>query len=301
MKKRRHHYIWRYYLKPWTGNGKIWCCRKGKKFNTNLINVGQIKDFYRLKKLSKKDIEIIHKLTIENTRTHLQKVNKRWIEVFNFIFELKKLVDHKDINDEKINEFIDIVISNLEENIHSKIERDAKKYLDLILNENIDFYKTEEGCVEFSYFISVQYSRTNKVKSSVLEKLNGVIDIENAWNVLAHIFASNISWGLFENRQIYAMVLLKNETSEEFITGDQPVINTCATYLSSDEPPEELELYYPVSPNLAILITERENDEYKDKLLLSREQVIQYNKMIAKQAHTQLYASSEECFKKYSI
>lgn len=177
--------------------------------------------------------------------------------------------------------------------------------VELILDENIEFYQTEKGCIDFSHFISVQYMRTQKVKSSVLRILSvfDTMDIENIWNVLSHIFATNISWHLYANRQSFIMVLLKNQTSEELITGDQPVINTHATGLGSYsyESPEKLEFYYPVSPNLAILITEEKINSCYNKRLLSHREVAEYNKMIAEQSHTQIYARSEKLLMKYSM
>jgi len=34
--KKRQHYVWKNYLKPWTLDNKIWCKRKDKIFNTSL-------------------------------------------------------------------------------------------------------------------------------------------------------------------------------------------------------------------------------------------------------------------------
>jgi hypothetical protein len=143
--------------------------------------------------------------------------------------------------------------------------------------------------------------RTEKVKSSVLETLRLFnIDFENIWNVLSHIFATNISWYLFANRHSIELVLLKNDTSEEFITGDQPVINTHTASLGFLAPPEELEFYYPVSPKLAILITEEKHNGDENIKFLSRVEVEEYNEMIAEQSHTQIYARSKNYLMKYS-
>lgn len=302
MKKRRHHYVWRYYLGAWSDNEKIWCCRNGEIFNPNLINIGLEKDFYKLKRLSTADIEIIRKIAIEPSQPHLQKVNKRWIDLFEYIFKVKDWIESMGITDEKANELIDIAINNFEEDLHSGIEGDAIQYIDSILDENIEFYQTEKGCIAFSHFISVQFMRTKNVKSSVLEILSlfKIIDLENIWNVLSHIFATNISWHLYANRRSFIMVLFKNETSGELLTGDQPVINTRAASLGFYAPPDKLEFYYPVSPKLAILITdEKINDKGKKRLLSCRE-VEDYNKMMVEQAHTQIYARSKKCLEKYS-
>lgn len=65
MKKRKQHYIWRYYLNAWATDEQIFCLRENKIFKTNLMNIGNIRDFYRLKELSNQDIEILNLLILK--------------------------------------------------------------------------------------------------------------------------------------------------------------------------------------------------------------------------------------------
>ena len=139
MRKRKHHYVWRNYLRAWSKKDIIWCLREGKVFNTNLMNIGQIKDFYKLKELSAKDIDFIYKVAIKSSNSYLQELNKGWITSFNLVFDLKKAIENSGINDEKINKKLDEAIFNLEEDLHSEIEGGAIKYIDSILNEDIEF------------------------------------------------------------------------------------------------------------------------------------------------------------------
>jgi hypothetical protein len=60
MKKRKQHYIWRYYLNAWATDEQIFCLRENKIFKTNLMNIGNIRDFYRLKELSNQDIKFTY-------------------------------------------------------------------------------------------------------------------------------------------------------------------------------------------------------------------------------------------------
>jgi len=265
-----------------------------------LTNVGVNKDFYILKELTLQDLKVIYKLGIEPAIPHLQKVNRGWVEFFELVFKLRNVAENLGIDDAYIDELLDTAMYNFEEDFHAEIERDSIKYIDSLLNEDISFYKTEKGCIDFSHFIGIQNMRTKGAKSSVVEALSGFdfIDMDKVWNVLSHIFASNISWHLFANRQSYRLILLKNETSEDFITCDQPVINTFGVGLV-DEPPEELEFYYPISPNLAVLITEEKPNSHS-KISITQVDVIEYNRMIANASYTQIFAKSEEMVKKYS-
>ena len=59
MKKRRHHFVWQYYLKAWTVAGRIACWRNGQVFRTDPTNVAVEKDFYRLRDISERDVATI--------------------------------------------------------------------------------------------------------------------------------------------------------------------------------------------------------------------------------------------------
>jgi len=56
IKKRKHHYVWKYYLKPWVSDDQVVCLRDHKVFKTSLENVANSRDFYRLKEMSEADI-----------------------------------------------------------------------------------------------------------------------------------------------------------------------------------------------------------------------------------------------------
>ena len=301
MKKRRHHYVWRKYLRGWAKKDSIWCLRDGKAFKTNLMNIGQIKDFYKLKELSARDIDFIYKIAIKTSSPHLQELNKGWIASFNVVFDIKKLIENNNIENEEINKKLDEAIFNLEEDLHSVIEGEAIKYIDSILQEDINFFETDDDCMSFIHYLCVQYMRTEKIRTSVISSVGDVsfIDTDKIWNILSHILATNLAWSLYADRSSFDMILLKNTSDIELITGDQPIINTHATGIDSREPPEELEFYYPVSPTIAILYTKKISTGNQERIL-SSEEVEKYNQSIVIQSHSQIYSTSEEMVNKYA-
>lgn len=300
MKKRRHHYIWRKYLRAWSKNETLWCYMGGKIFKSNLMNIGQEKDFYKLKELSAREMEFIHKVAIEPTPTPLQELNKGWITAFNIVFKLRRALKQRGINDPKLKQLFDELIHNLEEDLHGKIESGAIGYIESILKEDINFYKTDKGYIDFTHFLCIQYMRTKKIKSNVLAKVRPIqsIDTEKIWNILSHILATNMGWNLYADRHSFRMFLLKNQSQKELITGDQPVINTFATGLLDAGPPQKLEFYYPISPKLAILIRESADNRGTNDIILKEDDVNKYNLMIIKQSHNQIYATSAEVLNK---
>lgn len=48
-KKRRHHYVWQYYLKAWAEDERIFAMRGDRVFGTGTTDVAVVKDFYRVK------------------------------------------------------------------------------------------------------------------------------------------------------------------------------------------------------------------------------------------------------------
>lgn len=84
-----------------------------------------------------------------------------------------------------------------------------------------------------------------------------------------------------------------NDTQTPFITTDQPLINLKANRCL-DESIEDFELYYPISPNKALILYE------KDVSLgdcVNKEKVIELNKKMAESALEQIYANKKSVLK----
>jgi len=301
-KKRHHHYVWRYYLRAWASNEKIACLRGGRIFKPNLMGVGQKRDFYKLQELNSDELAFIKRLAIDTAPKHLQELHTNLVRRFNIVFKLREYIESKDINDQELKNLLDITIHNLEEDLHAGIEGETIKYIESILREDIDFYNIDKGCIDFIHFLCVQYLRTEKMKESTLDAIRNMttINFEKINNVLNHIFATNMAWTFCAERKVFKMVLLKNETAKEFITGDQPVINTYGVIGTSKTPIDDIELYYPVSPKLAILISEKE--EYKGirTKVVNENDVVSYNNLILKNSHSQVYATSVSVLEEYN-
>jgi len=294
MKKRGQHYVWKTYLRPWSSNELLFCLRDGNIFETNIGNVAKERDFYRLNELNENDINMIKLLAIKDSPAQLQMLNLGWIKTFTEPFEFRTMLRSRNIMNIEIETAIDEVINNLEEDLHSLIEDRSIVYLDSILNKDITFYKTEKGNMDFSYYLCVQYMRTSKIKSNVIYSINTKnlnYDIEKIWNVLSHIYATNMGWSLYGGRHNYHMVLIVNKSPSSFITGDQPVVNTFSTIKTESD----LEFYYPVSPNLAVLITEKQEYLGIEQLVVNNEDEIKrYNNYIVNNFKEQIYSHSRE-------
>ena len=124
-----------------------------------------------------------------------------------------------------------------------------------------------------------------------MEFADFVPNMERCWGVLSHIFAANVGFALSR----MSLTLLYNESNIPFITSDQPAINLKATY-NDMEQPEEFELYYPIAPRMAILMTEKPT---KLNNHLKNDEVIRLNNTLAKLSKEQIYANQENVLTQY--
>jgi hypothetical protein len=134
--------------------------------------------------------------------------------------------------------------------------------------------------------------RTKGVKERSLElcRGDGSVDLSRLWNVLIHMFASNIASSLYVERQRRKLVLIRNETDVPFVTGDQPVINLKA---DPPSPPTELALYYPIAPHLALLLCEVDEQPIFPADGLTFEQAATLNAKLARECYRQVFAQSK--------
>ena len=295
MKKRRHHYVWRHYLRAWSENEQIWCSRNNKIFLSNLMNIGQERDFYRLKDLKIQDVEFIKLLIGEHQSEMLTKLNHGWIELFTAVFKIRETVNDLGISDSDFEEEIEKQIINIGEDFHSSIESGAIKFLEGMLTNDTDFLNDEDSSIEFIHYLCVQYFRTKNIKenvSSAVSKL-GPLDIDKVWNILSHIFSTTLGWSIHGERALWNVVIFKNHTNTPFITGDQPVINTYAAFGNEAIERDHLELYYPLSPNKALLLTKKTEYQKVPCKELSETEVAHFNDAIVDLAYEQIYSSSK--------
>lgn len=290
MLKRKHHYVWRHYLKPWTSNDQIFCYRKGSIFNTNLMNVANVRDFYELNELTEMEIELLKKFVELGSPPMLKKLQTNWISIFTSVFEIRKKIRERGESTVEQEENIKEIITNAEENLHKEIEAQAINYLNLIYKHDVSFFQTEKGFIDFVHFLAVQYLRTKKIAS----KYNSDPLLSRIWGVLKHVLATNMCWAMQNNVEEFHIFLLKNNSHLGLITSDQPVYNTLHKTNIANGIPEKLELYYPVSPSLAVLLTQDSSKFPNQMVEISVDNVEEFNKHVLETFDEQLFSHSEE-------
>lgn len=293
MKKRRHHHVWRSYLQAWAIDETIFCRQKGTVFSANTRDVAVERDFYKLHELTKNE-EAFIRTVIANSPKSLADIHENFITMFTLACRVKDKLQVELAENPELSEYLEQQILNTEEDYHEKLETNVMPMMDALRRRDVSFYKDTELCGQFLHFLSLQYFRTKSLKENIAGiYISNDLNYSKCWNILRHIFAVNVSRGLFLERNTRPFILIENRTCLPFITGDQPVVNLYQSHLS-DKEPTMLAFYYPITPWLAIILDEaKESSVYGDKTI-SVEQVSQLNLKIFEASFLQVYGNSKE-------
>lgn len=305
LKKRKQHYVWQHYLQAWTNdNRQLFCLREGKIFSSPTINIGQQRDFYRLKELTENDIALIKLLYVNNSPAFLQPLHLQLLDGFTLAFQIKRLYEESGKTDLELEKQLDITMNNLEEDFHCCIENMAIPFLEKIKNKDISFYKDENLKIEFNCFVATQYLRTNRMKQRMLTAFQDIpkkfahfnFNLERVWNVVSHIMATNLGYSLSRDDFHINLFLLENDTDVPFITCDQPLINTKSDPNGFDVP-TELEIYYPQTPKIALILSTHSEIEYSSNV--SELEVKRLNDLMVQSSQEQVYSNDKSILEQY--
>lgn len=293
--KRRHHYVWQYYLAAWATRDLVTCLRDSRVFETGTGNLAVETDFYRFTDLTTHEQDLIARLAMATHDPLMRELNAGWLALFLAPLRLRELAHTSNANRELLDQ-LDVRIANLEEDLHSKIEERAIPHIDDLRHGRLDFLNSVEHRTTFLHFLAVQYLRTRKILDAMRYTLRNVPDvsIDRVWSVLRHCFATNIgvslSW-LWESTEVS---LLQAPPQSHFITSDQPAVNLHATGKGLEQPVEQLVLFYPVSPQLALRWDPAAGSQRLRKASLSSEDVRDLNQVMYSMAHKQVFAVNGE-------
>lgn len=340
---KRQHYVFRKYLKSWadtsTSDPQLSALVKDSKrtFRSGLMGVAQQKYFYEFKILT----EVEKMMAIILSTSRYEALNNS--DPYFTIRQVEKINLAEKIEAAKINsqytpqDFTD-QRRQLGESKQSRYEEVGQKFIDLLLNENIEFYSQDEDRIDFIYFFIMQYIRTKAMRENLNEmfsnlrhdldklirSLDFVSDAANNNNIPfdknkakkelenldSHLTFDHVSPFItystvdeltyaFAHLTKMNLYIVKSHPDIKFITGDQPAINIHSPSPNSQKEVGDLEFYYPLSPNIAIILNFPDHEAWPE--LLSKKQTLELNQKIFEAAHIQVYATDDNAFKSGGI
>ena len=342
--RKNQHYVWEHYLKAWVCNeqNEVWSSHNGRVGRRPISRIASSEYFYEVKPVNDDEKKYFQLFFLHRYPKDVQDEMLRYIDILNTPFRLNKelnfvnfLVAAKLGGYDKIPEYMrkeleqlktknDILAKNIVEERHGEAETQAVKWLNALINKDLDFFDFEKPMVtvndhltnegyNFVLFVCMQYFRTKKTierHSGALKKSlenpewNNIlphykIDIQNIdpENITPHFLRLNemaTAFALWTSKA--NLTLLMNDTNCPFITSDQPVINLKADYQNRGKEVEGLVFYYPISPHLAITI----NDLGKlNKVSLDVGRVTEFNKYMLKAHYQNAFADRKDVLENY--
>jgi Protein of unknown function (DUF4238) len=122
------------------------------------------------------------------------------------------------------------------------------------------------------------------------------LDVSRTWTVMSHMQVE-ISLSIYLEKKKRPLALVENTTGVAFITGDQPLINLQGG--DGEKSPTALSWYYPISPHLALLLPEVDEEQAVSTTSLTSAQVSDLNARMVAASHRQVFAESQSEFEPY--
>lgn len=274
----RQHFVPRCYLDAWTNDEKKLLCIDNdnkKSFTPKVEGIANVRYFYETKVLSPQQLDFLYKLWVDDVaEPFLKDALMGWLRVF-----AQKDIFQTFCKEKGWNVASEWFLKNTEEKMFAHIEGSIPEWRSHI--EIFDAsYWDDDHLFMFILWLMLQFIRTPQMQKNYLSNFVGTEYEElgqNTQNVFRWLFATRTAHNIIFSKDM-KIVRLKNETDEKFITSDQPVVNVCASYKNIGELGYyDLELYYPITPNKAILVTPKNCYSPWQEINLTELQVKQYN------------------------
>lgn len=292
-KKRKHHFVPRFYLKGWATNNQICCLRHGKIFDTALENIANIRDFYRLSPITLEGLAVVWHF-LKDVPPSYQPVKELVTLLSSVSNSFNNIHGNAQIL-EPIREEADKLLNNLEENLYSEIEGEATKYIEYLRNGDIQFWGNEQCFLDFVLYVCIQYTRTVSMMKNAMTSMDA--KYYSSWGILKVVIALVLAGRINAEYENWTLALLINKSNLPFITGGQPAVNLCQI---TGEEVTELIMYFPVSPKYAITLSRIESVKGAVKKEIVDEQDIeQYNQEIKGRSDGLLFSNVKDVLLRY--
>lgn len=306
--KRENHYVWADYLRNWSSSqGSVWHSTKNNKTAYNSVKmIAKERDFYKFQPLSDYSLNLILFLSSQSPKD-LQEHHISYLESFRKIQLVESIYKKSGKKDKKVFDHIEAFKSNTIENLHKAHEDEAYLILKLLQKGDVSVLNDIQNMCKFLSFFGHQTTRTKSFKEKVLASTNNVEfqkAYNEAWWFISYMLGMNLGKSFFETRKIDKHCLLINDTNENFITSDHPIINVHEAINENDigvPSEDEADFFYAITPKLGYMINR--SDRFKNGVnYVSIDFVREINRKLAFYADQYIIGTNEiqlKIYKKY--
>lgn len=290
--KTQQHYVWKHYLSAWALDDKVWCRRGDDVFRSNTKNLAVERDFYKINPLTPSDIELVTMIA-RSASARLPWVHLDLITTIGTFINTHAQFEAAGIRSAKTDELFRIAMQNMAEDGHQKVETDSLPDLASLRREDMSFLQNAERRARFAYFLGMQFSRTPAAASSIERHIRTTLPefkIDNCRTLVCPMFGAEIGWSLFAGWEQLRVTMLHAAPTASFVASDRVLVNLKALTTTSDEN-DELELYYPISPEVAMIFAQNDPTPGLWKRTLTVPETLGFNGLMARQSGRQIYAA----------
>jgi hypothetical protein len=300
--KKRQHYVWRHYLRPWADNESIWTYFKelDKIVKPGLMGVAQEKYFYGLVDFTDEELIFLKNFVDTTSPSVLKSLNSDFLTLFTSTTLLKKQLasnTNPKIDREIIASEIRKLEANSMEDAHCIMENLGSKIIQCRSLTDLKELSIDDSHFDAIMFLCFQYFRTKSMRKSALKSFNGDRFeglADKSWNIISFVLATTLARSISLDKNL-RFIFVENNTSIPFITGDQPVFNILNDKLNDDGEAIELELYYPLTTKYALTLHFRpEQIDTFESRLANENQVHYLNKKVFENADYYVFADNKE-------
>ncbi|MHA3104421.1 DUF4238 domain-containing protein [Acinetobacter sp. ANC 3791] len=297
--KRENHYVWANYLKNWSLNSSsVWYTTKKLKIAHDSVKaIAKEKDLYRYQYITEQHLKLILFISKQSPE-ELQKHHKLYLDSFLQLQAAESLYTKSGRSDEKVLAHIEAFKSNTIENLHTAHEKDVDVILKSLQSYDLTVLDDIQNMCKFMSYWGHQIARTKPFRDKIIagqanEELQKIY--KESWWFISYMFGMNLGESFFETRKIDNHCLLINETNEDFITSDHPIINVHKAIDENDmavPSEDEADFFYAISPKLGYMINR--SDRFKKGInYVSIDFVKEINRKLAFNADQYIIGTTE--------
>lgn len=178
---------------------------------------------------------------------------------------------------------------------------------DILKNFN---FGMKNSYYDFLHFIIIQFFRVqknmnflscprlDKEEKDLLKSKD--INHESIPHLFIHYQSINIASSFFKDN--FKFILIRNESNIDFITSDNPCMNKHYKEFQNNQNCEKAEIYFPLSPKLAVLYSkEKQYENIKEFSLKKDSDINNWNNILKDNAERYIYGNSRNLLEKYKF
>lgn len=283
--KKKQHYVWKEYLKPWCSDNKIFTYIKSsdKTIFSNLDGVAQERFYYSLEEFTIEEEMILKKIVRRFSTPDVVEMNLKFYYVIVSYSKIKRELSKKNLPKQyvtELNKRLNLLQRNTLEDFHTRVESLGKQLILSSSSKELGLLFIDGSRFLSFAFICMQYFRTKKMRLAYegFAKNHAYLK-EKYSHIISVVFANGLAWAL-ASYQKCKIIFLTNQTGIPLITADQSAINLKLHIKNDRGHVGDFELYYPLTPYYALLIHVNEKENSINDYSLKTEEVLQFNQSI---------------------